>query len=340
MLNKPKTFFDFCSGIGGGRLGLELNNLSCVGHSELDLETAKVYSSIHNDKRNFGDLTKINSKSLPTFDILIAGFPCQTFSIVGKRTGFEDNRGLIINYLINILVEKDVPYFIFENVKGLVNHDKGNTLKSILSQLTEAGYYVHYKVLDSQNYGVPQMRERIYIVGSKKNIDFKFPPSILQNKSLENFLIGEDNKELPTDNLTFTKYLNNKYNKDKHDLSKLLKEDYLILDTRQSDLRIYKDKCPTLRTGRHGILYVKNGKLKKLSSIEALLLQGFSLQTANLAKFSGVSESKLLGIAGNAMTVNVIQAISEKLLISINEKLSDIPIERNEQHLCLNQMIS
>lgn len=317
MNYKPKTFFDFCAGIGGGRSGLELNNLICKGHSEIDVETSKIYKFIYNDNRNFGDLTKIIPRDLPDFDILISGFPCQTFSIVGKREGFEDNRGLIINYLINILVEKDVPYFILENVKGLVNHDGGKTFKIVLEKLNKAGYYVHYKILDSQNYGVPQMRERIYIIGSKTNIDFDFPDVINYKKSLTDFLINLDNKKLSASDPTFIKYLNNKYNKGKYDIYKLLKEDYLIIDTRQSDLRLYRGRCPTLRTGRHGILYVKDGYLNKLSSVEALLFQGFSLNTALLAKESGFSETKLLSVAGNAMTVNVIQQICRELLDSI-----------------------
>ncbi|MCL2353936.1 MAG: DNA (cytosine-5-)-methyltransferase [Defluviitaleaceae bacterium] len=316
---KTYKFMDFCAGIGGGRLGLELNGMECVAHAELDEKTAYVYSQVYNDHNNYGDITKIDKPNLPDLDILIAGFPCQTFSLAGKRAGFEDDRGLIINHLIEILGCKDVPYFILENVKGLVNHDKGRTLKIILSQLYEAGYNTYYKTLNSIDYGVPQMRERVYIVGAKKglNFNFKFPKSISHN-GLEEYLIDENARELPLDDVTFHKYLNNKYNQGKYDLSLILEQDYLVVDTRQSDLRLYKDKCPTLRTGRHGILYVKNGKLKKISALEALLLQGFPMEVALKATKIGVEENKILSMAGNAMTVSVIEHIGRELVNAIN----------------------
>ena len=330
---KTYKFMDFCAGIGGGRLGLELNGMECIAHAEIDEKTAYVYSQIYKDDNNYGDITQIDKPSLPDFDILISGFPCQTFSIVGKRAGFEDDRGLIINHLIEILECKNVPYFVLENVKGLVNHDRGRTLRIILSELDKAGYNTYHKVLNSIDYGVPQMRERIYIVGAKKdlNFNFNFPKPILHNHISE-YLIDENARELPLHDATFHKYLNNKYNQGQYDLDAILEQDYLIIDTRQSDLRLYKDRCPTLRTGRHGILYVKNGKLKKLSAIEALLLQGFPMDIASKAMEVGIEENKLLSIAGNAMTVNVIEHIGRELINTINS-----PEEHDEigEQLCL-----
>lgn len=318
------TFLDFCAGIGGGRLGLTQHGLMCLGHSEIDEMTAFTYASIHKDNRNYGDLMKVNPKELPNFDVLISGFPCQAFSIVGKRKGFEDSRGIIINGLIDILKEKNVPYFIFENVKGLVNHDQGHTFQTILKKLDQAGYYVSFKVLDSINFGVPQMRERIYLFGYKKDLgflDFSFDNLKQAFKChIKDFLIDENNQELNREDATFVKYLNNKYNKGKFNLDDLLAQDYLVIDTRQSDLRLYHYKVPTLRTGRHGILYVKNKKLKKLSAKEAFLLQGFSEDHAEIAISCGVSTTKLLSMAGNAMTVNVIAAIGQELLRSIEER--------------------
>jgi DNA (cytosine-5)-methyltransferase 1 len=316
-------FFDFCSGIGAGRLGLELNGLNCVGHCEINPDSDLTYNLFFNDSRNFGDLMTVDIDLLPDFEVMIAGFPCQTFSIVGKREGFNDDRGLIIFRLAEILKKKNVKAFILENVKGLVSHDKGNTLKSILELLDEAGYYVDYKVLNSLDFGVPQMRERIYFVGTRKDLkikDFEWD-SIKTNHSydIKDFLIDEDSKVLDIKDETLNRYLNNKYNKGKFNLSEILKEDYLVLDTRQSDLRLYKDKCPTLRTGRHGILYVKDNTLKKLSGYEALLLQGFSKELASLAKNSDIKESKLLSQAGNAMTANVIDSICFEMLNCINK---------------------
>lgn len=316
-------FMDFCAGIGGGRLGLENNNLKCVGHSEIDKSANDTYKLFFGqDEKNFGNLMTIDTRELPDFDLLIGGFPCQTFSIVGKREGFADDRGLIIYGIIKILRNKNIPYFILENVKGLVNHDKGNTLKTILSELSQAGYYVDYKVLNSENYGVPQFRERIYIIGIRRDMlkNFFIWPLPLKTPNLKNYLIDNSSEILPFDNATWQRYINNKYNRGKFDFTQILKHDYLVLDTRQSDLRIYQNKIPTLRTGRHGILYVKDGNLRKLSGYEALLLQGFPKELADLAKNSNIKNNKLLSQAGNAMTISVIQAIGSALLECIGEK--------------------
>ena len=115
-------FMDFCAGIGGGRLGLEKCGLECVAHSEIDMIPNYTYRLFFGkDEKNYGDLMQINPQELPDFDVLIGGFPCQTFSIVGKREGFADSRGLIIYGLIKILIEKNIPYFILENVFSLKN---------------------------------------------------------------------------------------------------------------------------------------------------------------------------------------------------------------------------
>lgn len=312
-------FIDFCSGIGAGRLGLESLGMTCVAHSEINPDSDYTYKIFFNDDRNLGDLTQISFDNIPQSDILIAGFPCQTFSIVGKRAGFEDERGQIIYYLRNILKQKNIPYFIFENVKGLVNHNKGQTLKAIIELLNNAGYEVTYKVLNSINYGVPQLRERVYFVGIRKDLYIKpfiFPHSTKQ-VGIKNFLLSGNNDILDINHPTFKKYLSNKYNKDRINIEKLLEQNYAIIDTRQSDLRVYVDKCPTLRTGRHGILYVRNKKLYKLSGQESLLLQGFTKEF--VIKAMNITNSKLLAQAGNAMTVNVIRAIGKNLLDYIEE---------------------
>ena len=313
---KIHTFMDFCAGIGGGRLGLTNNNLQCVAYSEIDNYATQTYELFYGkEESNYGDLMNINPLNLPNFDLLIGGFPCQTFSIVGKRTGFEDSRGKIIYGLAKILQEKQVPCFILENVKGLINHDSGKTLKTITSLLENIGYDVQFKLLDSSDFGVPQMRERVYIVGIRKNIPhehFEFPkPTPMTSLSK----VLTDSKEiLPLENPTFQKYLNNKYNKGRENILKILERDYTIIDTRQSDLRVYEDKCPTLRTGRHGILYTKDFHLYKLTGFEALLLQGFPIELAIKAKNSNIPNSKILSLAGNAMTVNVIRELCQKLI--------------------------
>lgn len=323
---KQLKFMDFCAGIGGGRLGLTNNNLECVGYSEIDYSAQKTYKTFYgNEEKNYGDLTKIDTDKLPSFDLLIGGFPCQTFSVIGKRAGFDDSRGMIIYSLIDIMKKKNISYFILENVKGLVNHNNGKTLKEIVKALQDAGYDLEYRVLNSLNYGVPQMRERIYFVGIRKGLKKKkfVWPKPFKNLKIEDCLIDNDAEEQKLDDKIFQKYLNNKYNNGKFDLNKILKQNYLVLDTRQSDLRIYDKKVPTLRTGRHGILYVKNNKLYKLSGYESLLLQGFPKELAEKSKTSKLNNSKLLSQAGNAMTVSVIQALCESLLECIGDEVNE-----------------
>lgn len=317
---------DYCAGIGAGRIGLERNGLTCVGFSEIDRQAEKTYRKFFGeDEINYGDLMKIDTNKLPDFDMMIAGFPCQTFSVIGQRKGMQDERGQIIYGLIKIMIDKNIKYFILENVKGLTNHDNGNSLKVILSELDKAGYKVFYQVLNSVNYGVPQMRERIYFVGIRKDLvtdDFQFFfPERQPISDIKDYLI--DTKELEFDEKkvayeTFLKYLDNKYNKGQYDIKKILEQDYLVIDTRQSDLRIYRDKVPTLRTGRHGILYVRDGKFRKLSGYESLLLQGFPKELAK--KVDGVIEEiHLLKQTGNAMTVNTIEAIARELFNTLEK---------------------
>ena len=328
---KNIKFMDFCAGIGGGKIGLENLGMQCLGFSEIDKDAETTYRNFFGqDEVNYGDLMKINSDDLPDFDFMVGGFPCQTFSIIGDRCGLEDKeRGQVIYGLVKILKAKKIKYVILENVKGLVNHDKGRTLKIVLELLDEAGYKVYHQLLNSLDFGVPQMRERIYFVGIRKdliddNFTYEFPKTSHTKFTIQECLIDDD-KSLIFDEKhksypTFLKYLDNKYNKGKYTISELLKNDYTIIDTRQSDLRIYHKKTPTLRKGRHGILYVKDGQFRKLSGYESLLLQGFPKKYANNIK-GKISNSKLLGQTGNAMTVTVIEEIAQKLMKAVGNRI-------------------
>lgn len=328
---QPQTFIDFCSGIGGGRIALENLGMNCLGFSEIDKDAEITYREFFGeDEVNYGDLMQITPDDLPDFDFMVGGFPCQTFSIVGKRCGLDDEvRGQIIYGLVKILKAKSVKYFILENVKGLINHDKGRTLKVVLKLLEDAGYKVFYEVLNSLDFGVPQMRERIYFVGVKKELvddDFKyeFPTKYSAvTQTLEDCLIDSDEKLLFNESLpayqTFLKYLDNKYNKGKYSVKELLLKEYRVLDTRQSDLRIYEGKTPTLRRGRHGILYVRDGQFRKLSGYEALLLQKFPKKYSEKVR-GKISNQKLLQQTGNAMTSSVIEEIAKNLMRDIGGK--------------------
>ena len=324
--NNRLKFIDFCAGIGGGRIGLENLGMECIGFSEIAPSYVKTYREFFGqDEKNFGDLMKINPNDLPDFDLMIAGFPCQTFSVIGPRTGMSDKRGLIILGLIDIMTGKNLKYFILENVKGLLNHDGGQSLKFILNELDKAGYKVFWKLISSLNYGVPQMRERIYFVGVRKDlvkdgILFNFPQTV-KKPEIKEYLVDTDELEFNEKKRayeTFLKYLENKYNKGKFSIERILKEDYLVVDTRQSDLRLYRGKTPTLRTGRHGILYVRDGKFRRLSGYESLLLQGFPEHLAKKVK-GKIEEVSLLSQAGNAMTVNVVEVFGKSLVNFINK---------------------
>jgi DNA (cytosine-5)-methyltransferase 1 len=329
MKSKAKKikFIDFCAGIGGGRLGLENLGMQCVGFSEIDKKAEKTYREFFGDKeRNYGDLTKLNKNGLPDFNLMIAGFPCQTFSVIGQRKGMKDDRGQIIFHLVDIMKAKNLKYFILENVKGLLNHGTGESMKIILNALDEAGYKVFWKLTNSLYHGVPQMRERIYFVGIRKDLIknenvFDFPQKV-EKPDLKDYLIDTDELEFDEKKRayeTFLKYLENKYNKGKFSIEKLLKEDFLVLDTRQSDLRLYRGKVPTLRTGRHGILYVRNGKFRKLSGYESLLLQGFPKNLSEKSK-GKIADVYLLSQAGNAMTVNAVEAFGKSLINFIEKQ--------------------
>lgn len=160
--------------MGGFRLAFEAQGCKCVYSSDIDEYACRTY------ELNFGDfpksdITKVEAKDIPEFDILCAGFPCQPFSIAGKRLGFDDTRGTLFFDVARILKEKKPMAFLLENVRGLSNHDGGKTLNVILNTLDELGYETEWKVLNAKDYGVPQNRERWYCIGIRKDLNLKLP---------------------------------------------------------------------------------------------------------------------------------------------------------------------
>lgn len=159
-------YFSMFSGIGGFDLALNRAKHECVGYSEIDKYAIKTYEqNFGKEVKNYGDAKKINPAELPDFDLLVGGFPCQSFSIAGKRKGFEDTRGTLFFEIARILKAKKPSTCLLENVKGLVNHDQGKTFAKIISTLSELGYNVEWQVLNSKFFGVPQNRERVFIIG-------------------------------------------------------------------------------------------------------------------------------------------------------------------------------
>ena len=222
---------------------------------------------------------------------------------------------------MKILKEKNVPYFILENVKGFVSHDNGNSLRSILHELEELGYDVYWRVLNSINFGVPQSRERIYIVGIRKDIpheQLEWETNLKEGLTLEECLQEPHSNPISIYNESWQRYLNTDLNKGKFSEEELLSEDYLIIDRRNKDIRVYRDRTPTLRKGNHGLFYIYNKQIYKVNGYQSLLLQGFPKEYIDKAKNAGINPNKLLAQAGNAMTVNVIYLICRCLLKSIN----------------------
>jgi DNA (cytosine-5)-methyltransferase 1 len=192
---KPKfRFIDLFAGIGGFRLALQNLGGKCVFTSEWDKYSKQTYKANFGELP-FGDITKPLTKSyIPDgFDVLCAGFPCQAFSIAGKRGGFEDTRGTLFFDVAEIIKSKRPKAIFLENVKGLRSHDKGKTLATILNVLREdLGYYVpEPQIINAKNYGVPQNRERIFIVGFRKDLginDFEYPKPMKSKPTIENIL--------------------------------------------------------------------------------------------------------------------------------------------------------
>jgi DNA (cytosine-5)-methyltransferase 1 len=188
-------FIDLFAGIGGFRLGLESQGDECVFSSEWDKYSQETY------RQNFGviphgDITQIDEKDIPDHDVLCGGFPCQAFSVSGKQMGFEDSRGTLFYDILRIVKRKKPKVLFLENVKNLIRHDSGRTMAVILESLGRLGYTVFSQVLRSSDYGVPQARNRVYIVAFRKDLgveEFSFPKPFSEIKVVRDIL--EPNKD-------------------------------------------------------------------------------------------------------------------------------------------------
>lgn len=172
---------DLFAGIGGIRLGFDqaFSGVNCVFTSEIDKFAIQTYKANFGDDNIHGDITEISEFDVPEHDILLAGFPCQPFSQAGLKKGFSDTRGTLFFDIERILQERKPKAFLLENVKQLRGHDKGRTLQVILDHLKDAGYVVYHDVLKARDFGIPQNRERIFIVGFlDQSVEFKFPEPI------------------------------------------------------------------------------------------------------------------------------------------------------------------
>lgn len=188
------SFIDLFAGLGGFRIALESLGARCVYSNEWDRTAQKVYA------KNFGnfpdgDITQVDEKTIPNHDILCAGFPCQAFSISGKQKGFEDSRGTLFFDVARIVKEKKPKVIFMENVKNFASHDNGRTLETVKRTIEKLGYQFHCKVLNSVDYGVPQKRERIYMVCFRNDLgikDFGYPKPFPLKKHVEDCLLSDE----------------------------------------------------------------------------------------------------------------------------------------------------
>ncbi|MBI2572225.1 DNA (cytosine-5-)-methyltransferase [Candidatus Woesearchaeota archaeon] len=335
------TYLDLFSGIGGFRLAMSRASKSigiksrCVGYSEIDKYALTTYRSNFDtdDEIDIGDVTRLNSvaeirKSLPNFDILFAGFPCQPFSLMGMKKGFEDTRGTLFFHIAEILAIKKPPFFILENVRGLQTHDGGKTLQRIISVLSnELGYMTEVKIMNSVNFGVPQIRRRLYILGSKNkkvlteldlnSISWKRKPKyqttwhLLEKKTDEKYYLSERILKTILAHGSGNYYSKSEINRlvarpltaSMHKMHRANQDNYYSDDFIQG---VFKD-------GDVSKVSINKKGVRKITPLEAFRLQGFDDFFVKNAAANGVSDTQLYRQAGNAITVNVAQSVLENL---------------------------
>lgn len=301
------SFIDLFAGIGGIRLGFESVGGHCVFSSELDESACKTYEANFGEHPS-GDITKIAAKDIPDFDVLLGGFPCQAFSIIGKKEGFENETcGTLFFEIERILKEKKPKAFMLENVRNLTAHDKGNTFKVIRTHLEALGYTVYAKVLNALDYGVPQKRERIIIVGFKDNILFSFPDPVPSScrKTLKDIL------EVDVDE----KY----YVKDRIRESRLMRlkdpnypKPYISHENMAGSITPHPySSC--LRAGASANYILINDE-RRPTEREMLRIQGFPDTFKIVVPYSQIKHQ-----TGNSVAVPVIKAVANQMINALKQ---------------------
>lgn len=329
----------FFAGVGGIDLGFEKADIfKTVYANEFDISPAKTMENNFEIKVDVRDINDVKSNEIPDFDIMLAGFPCQAFSVAGYRQGFKDEkgRGTLFFQLIRIIHDKKPRVVFLENVKNLVGHDNGNTFRVILDALNKEGYLERHAVLNAMEYGnIPQNRERIYIVAFRDEKDyqnFEFPDPVKLTCKLNDII----NYTTKVDDKYY--YTKGKYKSDVYDeLVKATKDDkennHFIYQWRRRYVRKNKSGVvPTLTAnmgeGGHNVPIVKTKYgIRKLTPIECFYVQGFP-KSFKLPTNS--SDAKLYKQAGNSVCVTVINNIAKNIKIALtadSKTNSEIPIK-------------
>ena len=296
---------DLFAGIGGIRLGFEAVGGKCVFSSEFDKDACTTYKANFGDYP-FGDITKIDADKIPDFDVLLAGFPCQTFSIIGKKEGFKDEtRGTLFFEIERILKAKKPRAFMLENVRNLVAHDKGKTFKVIMSHLEALGYTVYAKVLNALDYGCIQKRERIIIVGFLDKVSFSFPKKEINHMTLSDILEQD----------VASKY----YVKPKIRESRLKRlkdknypKPYISHENMAGSITPHSySSC--LRAGASANYILINDE-RRPTEREMLRLQGFPDTYRIVLPYSKIKKQ-----CGNSVAVPVIKAVAKQMIKALNQ---------------------
>lgn len=321
---KTLIFIDLFAGIGGFRLALESFGLKCVFSSESNKYAKETYKANFGETPH-GDITKIDSDTIPKHDVLCAGFPCQAFSISGKRLGFEDTRGTLFFEIARIAKHHQPKVLFLENVKNFVRHDNGKTLQTVENILKGLDYNIFYKVLNASNFGVPTARERIYILAFRKDLnisDFEFPNSNRQSISLKQLL---DNEDLTKEYVINRKDVFFKTKQiDKNVFGEFPQKPVQIgiINKGGQGERIYHENGHAITFSANGGgvasktgAYLVNGKIRKLTPRECARIMGFPEDFK-----IPVSDAQAYKQLGNTVAIPVIKAIFNQVLNTLNDK--------------------
>jgi DNA (cytosine-5)-methyltransferase 1 len=321
MKKKIKDFelkvFEAFAGYGGASFGLKKSKIpfKVVGFSEFDKYASEIFELNHPGIKNFGDITRVDPEGLPDFNFFTGGFPCQPFSSAGLGKGELDIRGTLFYDVIRICEAKEPTYILLENVKGLTTKRHKETFDKILSELRRIGYSVHWRVLNSKDYGIPQNRERLWIFGYRGDLpdDFNIEPGKVELKGrFKDFL-----DKRPDDYL----YLNDKQIErliEKHNVDFNVKES-LCLDIYNKKVR-HDGISITITEPHHNSLRVverpRNGKyvVRKLSKSEHFRLMGFDDKEFNFGDFS---YQQICKRAGNGWDVNLVSILIKHIIKQI-----------------------
>lgn len=323
-------YFSTFSGIAGFELGIQkaCPEAVCVGYSEIDKYADAIYKYHFKEVKNYGDITKINEYELPDFDLLVGGFPCQAFSIAGKRRGFEDTRGTLFFDLARILQAKRPRLFIFENVKGLLSHDGGRTVRVIISTITELGYDVQWQVVNSKNFGVPQNRERIIFVGHLRGTPRPqvFPIGLdeTETSGRAKQTVGKYAVPVLTPEREHKRQNGRRFKEPEDPSFTLTAQDRqgvaLCSATAWKEIK-FRDYAPTMTAAnfKHPLAVTTDGiTIRKLTPTECERLQGFPDGWTKYGVMNGevveMSDSRRYKALGNAVTTNVIEAVMRRIV--------------------------